>query len=97
LIHTKQALIATAYECSGVAIKDSATDAQVQARMTEILTQRGIVGGAVTTTPASIEDIPRGTQITVRVTAPAAGNSLVPLPAYGPANIEATCVMHKEL
>ncbi len=97
LIHTKQALSATAYECASVAVKDSGTDKQVNARMKEILTQRGIEKGSVTTTPASIENIPRGTQITVRVSAPAANNSLVPLPVYGPAIIEATCVMLKEL
>ena len=97
LIHTKQALIAAAYECSSVAIKDSGTDKQVNARMKEILEQRGITKGSVTTTPASIENIPRGTKITVRVSAPAAGNSLVRLPVYGPANIEATCAMVKEL
>jgi Flp pilus assembly protein TadG len=97
VMHTKQALISAAYECAGVAINASGTDANVQARMTQILTERGIVGGSVTTTPASIENIRRGTQITVRVSAPAVGNSLVSLPAYGPANIEATCVMLKEL
>lgn len=97
LIHTKQALVAAAYECTGVAIRDSATDKQVKERMEEILTQRGIKGGKVTTTPPSIKNIPRGTQITVQVTAPAAGNSLVPMPVYGPATIVATCAMLKEL
>ena len=97
LIHTKQALLSAAYECSGVAINSMGTDADVQARMTEILTQREIVGGSVTTTPASIENIRRGTQITVRVSAPAARNSLVALPVYGATIIEAKSVMLKEL
>ena len=36
-------------------------------------------------------------QITVLVSAPVLGNSLIPFPSYGPANIEARCVMLKEL
>jgi Flp pilus assembly protein TadG len=97
LIHTKQALAATAYECASVAVKDSATDKQVKDRMKEILEQRGIVKGSVSTTPTSIEKIPRGTPITVRISAPADKNSLVPMPVYGPATIQATCIMVKEL
>lgn len=97
LIYNKQALVAAAYECAGVAINTSGTDAQVQARLTEIATQRGLVGASVTTTPTSIQNIPRGTMVTVLVTAPCAGNSLVTLPVYGPTNIQAKCVMVKEL
>ncbi len=97
MIFNKQTLVSTAYECAQVAIKPTATNDQVQARMSEILTQRRIVGATVTTTPASIENIPRGTLITVQVSAPVAGNSLMPLPTYGSGTIEANCVMIKEL
>ena len=96
LAYNKQAIVSAAYECANVAILAEGTDAQVQARMSSILTQRGITGGTVTTTPASIEGIPRGTQITVLVSAPVLGNSLIPIPAYGPANIQASCMMLKE-
>ena len=97
MVHNKQALATAAYECTGVAISATGTDAEVQSRATDILDQLGIVGGSVTTTPASIEGIPRGTQITVTVSAPVAGNSLVTMPNYGPENLEARCVMLKEL
>ena len=97
LAYNKQAVVSAAYECATVAVQAEGTDAQVQSRMSEILTQRGVVGGAVTTAPASIEGIPRGTQITVTVSAPVLGNSMIPFPTYGPANIQAQCVMLKEL
>lgn len=97
LIYNKQALVTAAYECAGVAINATGTNDQVQARLTEIATQRGIVGAAVRTTPANIEKLPRGNPITVLVTAPVAGNSLVSLPIYGPSTIQAKCVMVKEL
>lgn len=97
LAFNKQAVVSAAYECAGVAVRIDGTDAEVQARMSDILTQRGITGASVTTTPASIENIPRGTQITVLVSAPVLGNSLIPFPAYGPVNFQASCVMLKEL
>ncbi len=96
-IYAKQAVETAAYECARVASGAAGTDADVQARMAELLSVRGIQGGAVSTTPASIEGLSRGTPIAVLVSAPFATNSLVPAKYFGQANIQATCVMLKEL
>ena len=42
LIHARQALESAAYVCALVAVDADGTDAAVEARMTEILTQRGV-------------------------------------------------------
>ena len=97
LIHSRQAIEAAAYQCALIAIDSEGTDVDVQARMNEILTQRGVLSGSVVTTPLSIEGLPRGSNISVVVTAPFADNTWVPVRFVGAANIESRCVMLKEI
>jgi len=96
-IYAKQAIESVAYECVRVAISSGATDAQVQAKATQILNSRGIKNGTLVTKPASINNVKRGKEITVTVTAPAASNSMSVTSFVKQGTIEAACVMVKEL
>ena len=97
LIHSRQAIEAAAYQCALIGIDSEGTDADVVTRMNEILTQRGVQSGTVVTTPPSIEGLPRGTSISVVVSAPFAQNTWVPVRFVGAANIQSRCVMLKEI
>jgi Flp pilus assembly protein TadG len=97
LIHTRQVIEAAAYQCALIAVDPDATNAAVQDRMNEILSQRGVRSGSVVTTPADIEGLPRGESITVVIAAPFADNTWVPARFTGLATIESSCVMLKEI
>ena len=95
-IHTKQAIETAAYECVRTAITASATDAQVQAKMTEILASRGINGATLATKPSSINNVKPGDRITVTISAPAASNSMALTSFIKKGSILAECVMVRE-
>lgn len=97
LIYVQQTLHVAAHECARIAAARTANDADVTARGQSVLVQREIVSGSISTTPTSIEGLPRGTRITVRVQAPVAGNTWIPAGYYTAPDIEATCVVVKEI
>ena len=96
LMFARQALQSVAHECARVAIGATATDSDVQTRMSEIATQRGITSVTVTTTPSSIEGLTRGTKITVLASADASSNTILTR-LFTQQDIQANCVMVKEL
>lgn len=95
-IHTKQAIASAAYECVRAAISAGATDTQIQTKMTEILAARGINDATLSTKPESVNNVKRGENIKVRITAPAASNSLGLTSFVMQGTIQAECVMVKE-
>ncbi|MFT7643303.1 MAG: hypothetical protein ACI9G1_005068 [Pirellulaceae bacterium] len=96
LIFVYQSLQAAAHECSRVAAKREGTIELVQSRLDEILSQRGVSDGVVTVFPDDL-DRPRGTRYTITVTAPFTANSFIPPRLLGEKNLEAMCVVVKEL
>ena len=97
LIHSRHSVESAAYACALVAVSADGTDADVQTRMTEILSQRGVNNGTVVTTPVSIEGLERGTQVTVLVSAPFIDNTWLPVKFVSQPNIQSQCVMLKEI
>ena len=77
VIFLKQCLQAAAHDCGYIASRQSATDAELQSRMTEILSARGINGGTISTIPSSIDGLDRGTRYTVTVSAPTVTNTVI--------------------
>ncbi len=74
----QEALTVCAYEGARTAVQRRATQAQVIDRVEEVLEERGIVNGAVTVTPAP-EAATLFEPVVVTVTAPTAGNTVLPL------------------
>ena len=74
-IYLKQTLVTAAYEAARTATALGATQADGEARYTEVVNAVGMKGTAITFTPQIKSDTPSGTAIKVTVTAPADSNS----------------------
>ncbi len=96
IIFLKQGLQAAAHDCGYIASQGDSTDAEVAARMNEILAVRNISGGTLSTTPASIDGLSRGTRFTVTVSAPTALNTIIG-EFYTSSEVTASTVRVKEL
>lgn len=70
-VFLKQSLTIAAYEGARSLSRTGATSAQAQARIAEVLTERQISDYQISISPAVTVSTPRGTQLTVTVTAPA--------------------------
>ena len=95
MIFTKQSLHVTAYEGVRVAIKPESNNGDVLSRCDRVLTERSIVNPQVALSPADIEDLPRGTAVEVRVSAPTNENNVLPL-RFFTGDLVATATMIKE-
>ena len=95
----QEALTVCAYEGARTAVQRKATQAQVIARVEEVLTERGIVNGSVSVSP-SPEAAFLFEPVVVTVTAPTAGNTILPLRNWyswmGNLNFEGEVTMVKE-
>ncbi len=74
-IFLRQGLHVAAYEGAKELSSTGGTLTTANAQIGNILSARSIVGASVTMTPNDPAQIVRGTNVTVRVTAPAGGNS----------------------
>ena len=74
-IYLKQTLVTAAYEAARTATALGATQADGEARYTEIVSSVGMQGTAITFSPAITSSTQSGTAIKVTVTAPADSNS----------------------
>lgn len=97
VIFAKQALQAAAHECARVAADAAGSNARVEQRMQTILDARGIEGGTVTTEPADVSAIPRGTRVRVTVSAPIADNTTFAARFFTQSMMQASTTNVKEL
>jgi Flp pilus assembly protein TadG len=74
-IFLRQTAILVAYEGSRLAARSTSSTQDVVSRCQQMLTQRRVVGGQVTVTPANLLEQVPGAQIQVRITIPWASNS----------------------
>ena len=95
----QEALTVCAYEGARTAAQRTATEAQVIARVEEVLQERGIVGGSTSVSPAP-EAAMLFEPVVVTVTAPTAGNTILPLRNWyswmGNLNFQGEVTMLKE-
>ena len=96
LLFLRQALVQSAYEGVKVAIKETAVEADVINIATAVTDGRRLNGVVVETTPADITSVPQGDFITVRITAPVSGNTLIPGGVFTLTEVSAQAVMVKE-
>ena len=95
MIFVNQALNVVAYEGIRVAAKRDAETAEVLQRCNEVIAERNLQNAQVTLNPANIDDLERGTQITINVTAPSQQNSALALKFFS-GDIVAEAVMFKD-
>jgi Flp pilus assembly protein TadG len=80
MIYLKQAVAISAYEGARRAIQFDATSADVMARANAILAGRGVRDPSITITPSDVSAIPKGTRLSVTVSAPCVTNASPTLP-----------------
>jgi Flp pilus assembly protein TadG len=97
MMFVKQGLTIAAYEAAHRGVQPAATSADAILAAEEILQQRRIEGGTVTVTPGEILLVEQGDFFTVRVTAPASRNRMVPLPLFTTSDLSGTAVAMKEV
>lgn len=93
MIYLKQTLSIAAYEGVRTAISPGATAADVRADCNQVLSDRRVVGGTVTVRPSNISSLNPGDYVDVTVTAPCAGNTVVPNRFYRGRTLSATASM----
>jgi hypothetical protein len=92
-IFVKQSLHVTAYEALRLATKPNVTNDAIVDHAAAFLEQRHVSNAVVEFIPADVEDVPRGEDITVRISAPVKSNSLTRLGIFqGDLTAEATMV-----
>jgi Flp pilus assembly protein TadG len=96
MIFLQQSLSVAAYEGVRTAIESGATAAEVQSTCQQILSDRRVAGGTVTINPADIASIAPGDYVNVIVSAPCAGNSVVPIQFYRGRTLTTTASMMVE-
>jgi Flp pilus assembly protein TadG len=96
MIFAKQSLAVAAYEGARTALVHGNTVAQVQAICNQILTDRHIKGATITITPTNLSTAKPGDFIDVTVSAPCAGNGVVPNTFYRGKTLSATASMMDE-
>ena len=84
-----------AYESIRTAVRPNATPSDVQARANQVITERSINDASITVTPANVDALEPGTQITIVATATTGTNAVLPLQFFG-GSLSARVVMLKE-
>ena len=96
MIYLKQSLSVASYEGIRASVASGATTASVTTACNRILTARNVQAATITITPSGFETQPAETLITVRVSAPAASNSIFSGWFYDTIVIDGQATMMKE-
>lgn len=94
-IFVKQSLHIAAYEAVRTAIDHRAFDAAAEEHAQRILDQRHVRGSEIELIPANVDNVERGDEITVRITAPIRENVMTHLGIFR-GNLTAEATMVKE-
>ena len=96
MVFLKQSLSIAAYEGARTALATSTTSADVVRTVEQVLTERRVNSGTVNLSPGRPDTIPPGQFLTVSVSAPAAGNSVIPIRFYRGRSLTGSATMMKE-
>ena len=96
MIYRQQTISIAAYEGCRVALIPKITRGQVDAAINQIMTDRRIRNAQITIIPNDFVNAPAQTIIEVRVTAPAAGNSIIAPRFFANRSVTGSCFMMKE-
>ncbi len=96
MVFLKQSLSIAAYEGARTALAQSATNADVLRVAGDVLSERRVNSGTVTLSPVNLSAIVPGQYLTVSVSAPAAGNSVIPIRFYRGRTLTGAATMMKE-
>lgn len=92
----RQALVQSAYETVRESVKTSGSQAVGLQLGQQVLTSRDIQGFNINFQPANVDDLDRGTPVTVTVTAPSDPNTVFPFGPFDGQVITVNATMLKE-
>lgn len=96
MIYRQQTLSIAAYEGCRVALIPKITRGQVEAAVNQILNDRRLRNATITITPNDFVNAPAQSIVEVRVTATAAGNSIIAPRFFANRTLTGSCFMMKE-
>ena len=96
MVFLKQSLSIAAYEGARKGLAQNATNAIVVSAAEDVLSQRRVNGGTVAISPGNLTGIQPGNYYTVTVSAPAAGNSVIPISFYRGRTLTGSATLMKE-
>jgi Flp pilus assembly protein TadG len=95
-IYLKESLTVAAYEGARAGVKRRATFEDVQLRCQEVLNARSVTGATVVVTPTDFSSLNALDPVTVRVTAPSAGNCVMIFDHMVNRDVSAEVIMARE-
>lgn len=96
MLFLRQACVQAAYETAKEGVKANGSEAFALERGNAVLEFRNVSGHTISFDPSNVEDLPRGTPVTVTVTIPSEGNTLFAFGPFAETNLEATATFLKE-
>lgn len=96
MIYVRQGLVTAAHSAAREISAPNSQRTEATSVGEEVLQTHGIVGGTVSFSPSGPATLSRGTLISVTVTAPYSGNSLLPTPVITAGDLSATAIFAKE-
>lgn len=96
MIFLNHSLTIAAYEGIRVAINYDGTNTDVMARCNEIITEREVNNSSISLNVGDVALVPRGTPISITVTAPCDTNAIIPLWFFTGRTVSVTTTMVKE-
>lgn len=96
MIYLNHSLSIASYEGVRVAINFDSTTSEVTSKCNELISARNVVDGVIDISPSDVAAVPRGTPITVTVTAPCDANAMIPAWFFGGKTLSASTTMVKE-
>ena len=96
MVYLNHSLSITSYESARVAINYDSTNTDVNDKYTELITSRNVAGSQIDFQPSNVATTPRGTPITITVSAPCDSNALIPPWFFGGKTLSASTIMVKE-
>lgn len=95
-LYLRESLSVCSFEACRTGTRRRSTAADVQARATEVLADRGVTGATVTITPSSFDALSSLDQFTVAISAPTAGNSIFIFDNLANRTIQSSVTMVRE-
>ncbi|MDZ4657964.1 MAG: TadE/TadG family type IV pilus assembly protein [Bythopirellula sp.] len=96
MVFLKQSLNIAAYEGARTALAQNVSSVDVVNAAEQVLTERNVNGGTVTISPSNLGAIAPGQYLTVSASAPATGNSVIPIRFYRGRTLTGSATMMKE-
>lgn len=93
LISVQQGVTAAAYEAIRIASSQGGTPEQAESQAEAVLASYGIEDAAIEFTPTIDDNLDRGDEVTVRISAPASSNSVTMGSLFGNRTVHASLTM----